>query len=89
MVACRAAMRRVFFSPPPPMRNGNVARRWGIEAVEAFFDDRQVSVQLVQTLAGGAELVAVFVVIALGPSGTDAEDKTTARNVIHMVQHSK
>ena len=56
----------------------------------ALLDEGQVAVEGVEPAAGGAELVAVLVVVALEPAGADAEDEPptpSAPDVVDGARH--
>src|SRR5690606_34389915 len=59
----------------------------GVELAEAGGDAGQVFLQQRQTGSGGAEFVAVLVVVLLEPAGADAEDQAAAADVVDGAGH--
>ena len=85
--ACWAVSFSVTFSPEPPTRIGRPPIGAGFELAEAGLQPRQVVAQLVQPVDRRAELVAVLAVVALEPTGADAEVHAATRHVIGGACH--
>ena len=69
------------------MRMGISRVGGGLSFLQPLLDDRHGIIQVLQAAAGGAELVAVLVVVLLEPAGADAEDESAAGNVIYRAGH--
>ena len=87
MFACWATSLRVFFSPPPPISTGMSRVGFGLSLAQRCLDPRQRLAEGVQPAAGGTELVAVLVVVALEPARTDAEDQPAVADVVDGAGH--
>ena len=88
MVAYWATMRRVTFSPLPPMRIGNgFTDRARVQLRQPVDDHRHVAIEIAQARGRRAELVAVLLVIALIPAAADTEDEAAAGDVVEGAGH--
>ena len=88
MSAYWAVMRSVTFSPPPPIRiGGRPCTGGGLSLPQRFTIVGQRAVEVAQPVGRRAELVAVLVVVAPEPAGTDAEDEAAAGDVVDGARH--
>lgn len=82
MSACWATMRRVFFSPAPPMRIGILPGGWGVELGPPLLDHGKARRQAVEPLAASAELVPVLVIVPLEPARSRSEDEAALSGAV-------
>ena len=87
MSACFATMRSVFFSPPPPISTGILRVGGGLSLAQRASMRGRSSASWFEPAAGGAELVAVLVVVALEPARADAEDQPALADVVDGARH--
>ena len=73
--------------PAAADQDRDVAEGLRIELAQPGLDARQGLGQVVEAAARGAELVAVFVVILLLPTGSDPEDQAAVGDVVDRAGH--
>jgi hypothetical protein len=65
----------------------DLAGRRGVQLAPAGLDPGQCPGQVVQPAAGGAEVVAVLLVVLLEPAGADAQDEPAVADVVDGAGH--
>ena len=72
---------------PAADQDRDVTGRLRVQLGQPRLDPGQPGRQVVKAAAGGAELVAVLVVVPLFPAGTDPQHKSALRNVVDGPGH--